>query len=360
MTILDQTFFGNRITNWLIMVGISIVLYIILELFLKLALKNLERLAKGTNMHLDDLLVAALRQTKTLFIAALSLYIGVRIFDMTDKAQHAARIVMILVFLVQAGLWASAGFSFWLTLSVRQKLDQDASSATTLSALGFLSKAIIWAIILLLGLENLGVNITALVAGLGVGGIAVALAVQSILGDLFASLSIVLDKPFVIGDFITVDSFLGTIEHIGLRTTRIRSLSGEQLVLSNTDLLKSRIRNYKRMLERRIQFAFGVTYETPYERLAAIPGIVRAIIEAASNTRFDRAHFKEYGDSSLNFEVVYYVLDPDYNIYMDTQQVINLGLYKEFDKRHIDFAYPTRTLYVRNVREENHGGKSGT
>ncbi len=172
---------------------------------------------------------------------------------------------------------------------------------------------------LLLALDNLGVDVTALVAGLGVGGIAVALAVQSILGDLFASLSIVLDKPFVIGDFIIVGDLLGTVENVGIKTTRVRSLSGEQLIFSNADLLNSRIRNYGRMYERRVVFTVGVTYDTPRHKLE---------------------------DFSLDFETVYYVQDPAYNLYMDIQQAINLELYQRFADEGIEFAYPTQTLFL--------------
>jgi len=206
-------------------------------------------------------------------------------------------------------------------------------------------------VILLLALDNFGVNITTLVTGLGIGGIAVALALQSVLGDLFASLSIVLDKPFVIGDFINVDEYMGTVEHIGLKTTRVRSLSGEQLVFSNSDLLKSRIRNYKHMQERRVAFTIGVTYQTPLDRVAAIPSIIRKIIEAQGGVRFDRSHFKTYGDSALVFETVYYVLSSDYNAYMDIQQAINLRVYEEFAAEGIEFAYPTRTLYMKQEKE---------
>ena len=211
-----------------------------------------------------------------------------------------------------------------------------------------MARLILWVIVLLLVLDNLGVNITGLVAGLGIGGIAVALALQNILGDLFASLSIVLDKPFVIGDFVVVDTLSGTVEHIGLKTTRIRSLSGEQLIFSNNDLLKSRIRNYKRMSERRIVFSFGVVYQTPLEKLKAVKEIVGDIIEKVENARFDRVHFKEYGDSALNFEVVYFVSTPDFNIYMDVQEVINLEIFRRFQEEGIEFAYPTSTVYVQN------------
>jgi small-conductance mechanosensitive channel len=188
--------------------------------------------------------------------------------------------------------------------------------------------------------------VTALMAGLGVGGIAVALAIQSVLGDLFASLSIALDKPFVIGDFVIVGDFMGTVERVGLKTTRIRSLSGEQLVFSNSDLLSSRIRNYKRMEERRVPFVVGVTYQTPAAELEAIPGVVRDIIESTDSTRFDRAHFKGFGDSAYLFEFVYYVLSADYAVFMDIQQAINLGIVRQFAERGIEIAYPTRTLHM--------------
>jgi len=183
---------------------------------------------------------------------------------------------------------------------------------------------------------------------LGVGGIAVALAVQNILGDLFASLSIVLDKPFVIGDFIVVDTFVGTVEHIGLKTTRLRSLSGEQVIFSNTDLLGSRIRNYKRMYERRVVFTLGLVYQTPMEKVESVGKILQEIIELEPQARFDRAHFKEFGDSALVYEIVYFIKTSDFNAYMDAQQRINLAIMQRFEEQGISFAYPTRTVYMFN------------
>jgi small-conductance mechanosensitive channel len=230
-----------------------------------------------------------------------------------------------------------------------EKIQLDAAAATTLTAVGFVVRILLWSIIILIALDNLGVDITALVAGLGISGVAVALAVQNILGDLFASFSIVLDKPFVIGDFIIVDDYLGTVEHVGLKTTRVRSLSGEQLVFSNADLLGSRVRNYKRMYERRVVFSIGVVYQTPYEKLKEIPTIIQKIIEAQEQARFDRAHFKEYGPYSLNFEVVYWVDNPDYNVYMNIQQAINLAIFERFEEEDIEFAYPTQSLYVNSI-----------
>jgi small-conductance mechanosensitive channel len=172
------------------------------------------------------------------------------------------------------------------------------------------------------------------------------LAVQNVLGDLFASLSIVLDEPFVIGDFITVEEYMGTVEHIGLKTTRVRSLTGEQLVFSNSDLLDSRIRNYGRMADRRVSFTLGVACETPYEKLVEIPAIVQEIVEAQPQTRFGRAHFESYGDFSLDYEIVYYMLTSDYDVFMDTQQAINLQILRRFAEEGIQLPYPTQTVFV--------------
>jgi small-conductance mechanosensitive channel len=203
-----------------------------------------------------------------------------------------------------------------------------------------------------MALDAMGFNITTLLASLGIGGIAVALAVQNILGDLFASLSITMDQPFVIGDFIIVDQCVGTVQFIGLKTTRIRSLSGEQIILSNSDLLKSRIRNYKKMLERRVIFWFAIGHSTAVEQVAAVPGQLKRIIEERPQVRFDRAHFQEFNESGLKFEVVYYVLDPDYNLYMDIQQAINLGMLRAFRAEGISFSFPGRTLMLQTT-----GGK---
>lgn len=186
---------------------------------------------------------------------------------------------------------------------------------------------------------------------MGIGGIAVALAVQNVLGDLFASMSIAFDKPFVIGDFIIIDDYMGTVEHIGLKSTRLRSLSGEQLVFANSDLLNSRIRNFKRMADRRISFSIGVTYDTPHEKVAAIPDMIREAIQAHDKTNFDRCHFSEYEDSALKFDTVYYVNDPDYNVYMDIQQDINLSLLRRFEEEGIEFAYPTRTVFIEQEKQ---------
>jgi small-conductance mechanosensitive channel len=229
---------------------------------------------------------------------------------------------------------------------MKRRMKQDAASVTTVTAIGFLAKLVLWTLVILLSLDNVGVNVTALIAGLGIGGIAVALAAQNILSDLFASLSIVLDKPFVLGDVIAIENFTGTVEHIGIRTTRLRSLSGEQLIFANNELLKSTIRNYKRLSDRRVVFTIDVTFETPHAKLAMIPGIIREAISAQQSVRVDRVHFKAIGTSGLVFEAVYFVVEPDYNLYMDIQQAINLAILERFEREQIEFAYPTQTLHI--------------
>jgi small-conductance mechanosensitive channel len=244
---------------------------------------------------------------------------------------------------------------YYLNVSQRRKLEKNTARITTLRAAGFIVKLVLAVLATILILDNIpGVKITPLIASLGISGIAVALAVQNILSDLFASLSIVLDKPFVIDDFIIVDNYMGTVEHIGLKTTRLRSLSGEYLVFSNNDLLKSRIRNYTRMHERRVVFSIGVTYQTPLEKLKQIPATIRKIIESQEAVRFDRAHFQGYGDFALKFEVVYYVLNPDYNRYMDIQQSVNMAIFESFEKEGIDFAYPTQKLFIGGETAPSH------
>jgi len=347
MNFLENVYLENTLQNWLIAICILIVVFSVLKIIQRIAISRLSKLAASTDNQIDDLLVSTLKQTKFLILFVVSAYMASYAITLKPSIMALWQKAVVLILILQGGLWASAGISFWLGRTIQKKMDQDSSSATTITFLGFVARLILWTIVLLLVLDNLGVNITGLVTGLGIGGIAVALAVQNILGDLFASLSIVLDKPFVIGDFIVVDTLSGTIEHIGLKTTRIRSLGGEQLIFSNNDLLKSRIRNYKRMSERRIVFSFGVVYQTSLKKLKAIKEIVRNIIEKEEETRYDRVHFKEYGDSALNFEVVYFIKQPDYNIYMNVQEAINLELFRRFQEEGIEFAYPTQTLYIQ-------------
>lgn len=228
----------------------------------------------------------------------------------------------------------------------RAAANEERFDATRIRPLRAIAVFVVWIAGLLFLLDNLGFDVTAVVAGLGIGGIAVALAAQTVLGDLFSYFVILFDKPFEIGDFLIFGDVLGTVERIGVKTTRLRSLGGEQIIVSNADLTGSRVRNYKRMEQRRVVFKIGVVYETPLEQLKSIPGIIREIIEREPLVTFDRAHFAGYGDWNLNFEVVYYVSSSDYNLYMDIQQRINLAIFEAFDERGIEFAYPTQTVHL--------------
>lgn len=249
--------------------------------------------------------------------------------------------------LLQIGLWASGWFSWWIERTTLQRRAVDPPAVTSLSVIGYVGRLLLWAAIALLVLDNLSVQVTTLVAGLGIGGIAVALAVQNILKDLFASLSIVLDRPFEVGDAIVVGDVDGVVECVGLKTTRIRSVRGEPVIVPNGDLLASRIRNYKRMDERRVVFLLSVPFQTPAAQAAEIPGLLRDVVEAQPLARFDRAHLREFGEWALRYEVVYFVRTADYMAYMDAQQAINLEILRRFADAGISFAVLTRDVHVR-------------
>jgi len=314
-------------------------------LMLKRALlSRIKKLADSTNTLIDDWALDLLNRTHTLPLIVLAAWAGTQWLSL--PANHVRNIdrIALVVLIVQCGFWLHGSINFWLANSFHRQDDTTRSLVGPL--VGFLLRTMTWTIILLMILDNLGINVTTLVASLGIGGIAVALAVQNILSDLLASLSIALDRPFVIGDFIVVDTLAGTIEHVGLKTTRISSLTGEQIIISNNDLLKSRIHNYKRMRERRVLFRIGIVYQTPVPLVEQIPALLREIIEAQDGVRFDRAHFHAFGPSSLDFEVVYFILDNDYNQYMDTQQAINFAILQRFAAEGIDFAFPTQTVHL--------------
>ena len=342
---LDNRYFDNTIAQWLVAGGVLLGGTVLLLILRGLVVRRLTRLAKRTATDLDDLAVDLIRRTRLYFIVAVMLVAGTLALDVPDRWMRARHVFIVIAILLQLGVWGTGLITYWVERYFRRAGGRGAT-ATTLGAIGFLGRVILWGLLLLLALDNLGFQITTIITGLGIGGIAIALAVQSVLSDLFGALSIVLDKPFVVGDFIVVDAYMGTVEHVGLKTTRLRSLTGEQIVMSNAELLKSRIRNYQSLRERRQLFAFGVRYSTPPDVVERIPAIIKEAIMAQPLARFDRAHFQKFGDSSLDFEAVYYVLTSDYNQFMDTQQAINLFLLRRFSEEGIEFAFPTRTVIV--------------
>jgi small-conductance mechanosensitive channel len=342
--LLSLPIFTNSAVAWLTAVAVAVGVFVLL-LTLRRAIRNYhQRLKRAGTGSLVEIPLQVLSRTALLFFVVLALFAGIQALELGSTSAHVSTSAITIALFWQAGIWAVATASAWLERKRRRS-----AALGSIGIIGVIISGVIWSLVVLLTLDNLGIDITALVAGLGIGGIAVALAVQNIFGDLFASLSITLDRPFVEGDFLVVGDVLGTVETIGIKSTRLRSLSGEQVVMPNADLLGSRVRNYGRMMERRVLFATAVTYETPIEAIERIPRIIRDIVEGQADTRFDRSHFAAHGSTSLDFETVYYVRSPDYNYYMDIQQAINLRLHREFSRLGIEFAYPTQKVLLTSL-----------
>ncbi|MES2355530.1 MAG: mechanosensitive ion channel family protein [Pseudomonadota bacterium] len=348
---LQQFFDKNDDMTLLTAVGITVACMLVIALIKRVVLQRFGAYAAKTPSKLDDVLVDTVRATRLWLLLFPAIMLGAEYLELSTKVSHVIKTVATVALFSQLGLWTSRLVRVGILYSSTRTFDVSEETATSLGVLNFVGQTVLWSIIALVALDNLGINVTALITGLGVGGVAIALAVQNILGDLFASLSIVIDKPFVAGDFIIVDDYMGTVEHIGVKTTRLRSLSGEQIIFANNDLLKSRVRNYKRMYERRVIFQLHVLYKTTSAQLEKIPDIIKNIILSFEKIRFERAHFSKLGDSTLDFEVVYWVLDADYNLYMDIQQGINLKLLRAFESEGVKFANPTQTLIIDSPAE---------
>ncbi|MCJ7623215.1 MAG: mechanosensitive ion channel family protein [Anaerolineaceae bacterium] len=337
---------NNPLMDYLLALLIFIVSYIALQVGKKFVVRQLKKFASRTKTNIDDFITNLLQKTKKILLLIFSIYLGSLALTLSETALLVIKLITFFALFYQVGLWANAAIDFWVKQQMK-KGEANVSEATTMNIVGVLFKVIVWFLLGILALDNIpGVEITALVASLGIGGIAIGLAVQHILSDLFASVTIVLDKPFVIGDSIVVDDISGTVEHIGLKSVRLRSIAGEQIVLSTSDLLNSRIHNYQLMKRRRVVFQIGVIYHTPREIAAEIPAMLEAIIVKHPNVTFTRSHFKDFGDSALNFETVYWVDDSSFDLHMDTQQSINLEILESFAEKGIKFAYPTRTLLI--------------
>jgi small-conductance mechanosensitive channel len=342
---LNQTYWGNSFQDYFVALGILILGLIFVKILQKIVLRRLKKWAEKTETTLDDLLIRSVEKSIIpllyygVFYSAIT---SLTLIERVSNITHKASLFILTFFIVR---FIASSIMFTLTYFIK-KQERGEEKARQLRGMTVLINIFVWVIGIVFLMDNLGFDISAIVAGLGIGGIAIALAAQTILGDLFSYFVIFFDRPFEVGDFVVVGDKKGTVEYTGIKTTRIRALSGEQLVFSNTDLTNSRIHNFKKMQERRVVFSLGVIYQTTAAQLEGIPKLVKEIIEAHSDVRFDRGHFSSYGDFSLNFEFVYFVLDSDYIKYMDTQHSINLKIYSEFEKRGIEFAYPTQTLFV--------------
>lgn len=349
---IQREYLGNSVSAYILSLSILIGGYFLIKILKLVLFKYLKRWAEKTQTTLDDFFLQIIQK---LFLPLLNFGIFYLAFISLNWPPFLRRLIDILgigviTFFIARLIILLAVYGFEL-YSGKKRI----SLATQRSLRGILKvvKALVWSLAIVFFLDNIGFKISTVIAGLGIGGIAVGLAAQAILRDLFSYFSIVFDRPFEVGDFIIVDNYLGTVEYIGAKTTRIRSLSGEELIFSNTDLTDSRIQNYKRMEKRRVLFRIGVTYQTSLKQLKEIPGVIERIIRNVKDTVFDRAHFFSFGDFSLIIEVVYYVLGSDYNKYMDIQQEINFAIKEEFEKMGVEFAYPTQTLYLNKVELES-------
>ena len=340
--LLDRIWFGNSVRQWLIAIATLGAVYVVLSLGRRLAVRRLGAMAARSQTRVDDLGVDLIGRTRHYFLIAVALYAAARMVVLPEHARSALQLLFVAAVLLQAGRWGTGLIAFAVESYLRRNAEGDAGARATVQAVGYAARFVLWSILLITALAAFGIDVTALITGLGIGGIAIALAVQNILGDLFAALSIVLDKPFVVGDAIVVDSTSGTVEHVGLKTTRIRSVSGEQIIISNSELLKSRIRNYKRMEQRRVVFTLDVTHETVPDALERVPAMVRAAVEKHPLTRFERSHLLTITDAGLRFENVYWVLHPDFDRYADIQHAVNVELVRRFRAERMEFAVPMR------------------
>ena len=336
---------GNKILDYCISLGTFVLCFFVLVIFKKVLLTKLKVWSRKTETKIDDIVVRIVQRSIIPLLYFFAFFLSVQNLLIHEAGKKGLEIISLFILTIVAIRMFLITINFVL-LPLLMGKDKSEARERSLKGIMVVLKILVWSGAIIVLLDNLGFKVSAVVAGLGIGGIAVALAAQTVLGDLFSFFSILFDRPFEVGDFIIINDYLGAVEHIGIKTTRIRSLGGEQLIFSNTDLTNSRVRNYKRMVERRVVFKIGVTYDTPYEKVSQIPSIIKASVEGVAKTRFDRAHFFSYGDFSLDVETVYYVLSPDYNVYMDIQQEINLKIMEKFQQKEIEFAYPTQTLYV--------------
>jgi small-conductance mechanosensitive channel len=343
--ILQITILQNRILDYIVFFSTLLIGILIIKIVKIIILHRLKQWAQKTLTTIDDFLIHSIEKKFIPLLYFAVLYLaskGLKVAPVAGKIIDVIGVVLLTIIGVR---FLVLLLTYLLDTHLLKK-EEDETKKRNIQRLVPVIKVVIWGIGIVFLLDNLGFKVSTVIAGLGIGGIAVALAAQAVLGDLFSYFSILLDRPFELGDFVIIGDYLGTVEHIGIKTTRLRSLSGEQLVFSNTDLTSSRLKNYKRMEQRRVVFQLGVTYQTSLEQLKEIPSIIRASIENIKDTVFDRAHFFSYGDFSLIYEVVYYVLSRDYNKYMDIQQEINFSIKEKFENLGIEFAYPTQTLFL--------------
>jgi small-conductance mechanosensitive channel len=343
--VFQKTYLGNTLEDYGIAAAIVVGGILVLRLFKSRLLHRIKSWTSNTETKIDDYLIAGLEKFGLPILNFIIFYWGIHYLELTEKASRLVSIAATVVVLF---------FVIRILLSIVRKVlesyvlkqENGESKLKQITGIMVVINVAVWVLGAVFLFDNLGYDVTAIITGLGIGGIAIALAAQNILGDLFNYFVIFFDRPFEVGDFIVVDDKRGTVEFIGIKTTRILSISGEQLVISNSNMTNSRIHNFRRMEKRRAIFTIGVVYGTPLDKLQKIPGIITQIVETEPMTTPDRVHFATYGDFSLNFEIVFFVATANYKEYMDIIQDVNYRIYEAFAKEEIEFAYPTQTIYL--------------
>ena len=341
---LDYVVGGNKIYEYLLALLVFIAAILISIILRSTLLRHLRNKNIKDDSKEDSLIV---RIIDKLFIPILylgALYYALNFLNIESRVFKVLNIIYLVLVTFYIIKLTISGVQYSVNKYIQKTRREE--DKPKVKALLSIIDFVIWIIGLLFLIDNLGFKISTFVAGLGITGIAVALAAQAVLGDLFSYFVIFFDKPFEIGDFIIFEDKKGVIEQIGIKTTKLRSLSGEVIVVSNSILTNAKVHNYKKMEKRRVAFVVGVLYQTPYDKIKLIPEVIQKIIENTENTIFDRSHFMAYGDFSLQFETVYFIASSDYKVYMDIHQSILLRIYEEFEKNNIEFAYPTQTLYL--------------
>lgn len=353
----NDIFLGNSIESWLITLGIVVIIFSIIKIVKGPVLKKLKTWSEKTTNTFDDFIVIAIEKSLIPFLYFAAIFGATQYLTLNTQTNNVIKVAMLFIvtFFILRLVTSSIQYSIFSFLSKQENSETKQKQARGLI---IILKGVVWVLGLVFLINNLGYNVTTIVTGLGIGGIAVALAAQAVLGDFFSYFVIFFDRPFEIGDFLIIGTEVGSVEYIGIKTTRIRAISGEQIIFSNKDLTDSRVHNYKRMLRRRVVFKIGVTYQTSPQQLKKIPGIIKEAITSKENATFDRSHFSEFADFQLTFETVYYVEGPDYNKYMDIQQSIYLEIFEIFAEENIEFAYPTQTLFAANTFVEQQREKT--
>ena len=341
--ILQWRWENNTVAQWAIALATFVAAALLLRFVRDFSLRHLRALAARTENWVDDLIVVVLERTKTWFIVLVALAIAMTPLAVGRDGVRIATIVMTFAVMVQAAIIANRIVSFGVDRYLLTH-GPDLTSAATVRGFAFLARFAAAVVLLIAALDILGVNVTTFIAGLGITGIAVALAVQNVLGDLFAALSIVLDKPFVVGDAIAMDQVEGTVERVGLKTTRIRGLGGEQIIVANADLLRGKIRNYRRLAERRVVLTLRLAPETAPEKAARFPEVLQELVVTKTPVRFDRAHLARITDIGLEYELVYFVTTPDYLVHMNVLQAVNLDILEQMRREGVALAAPSRVV----------------